>query len=92
MSFFVLQCIAGRCIVVHMTKHADGIAAEIRAAAARKRFTQDQLGDVLHVSRMGIYRRLSGKVPFSVDELYALADALDVDVQEFIAAGKKHAA
>lgn len=74
-----------------MTKHMYGIAAEVRAAAARRRFTQAQLGEALKLSRMAIYRRMTGEVNFSVDELFTLAEALDVDVNDFINAGKKAA-
>lgn len=88
---FVLQYIARRCIVFRMTKHMKGIAAEVRAAAARKGLSQADLGIVLSLGRLAVSRRLNGHQDFTVDELFKLSTALDVDIADLIKAGDEAA-
>lgn len=45
---------------------------------ARTRVTQVQLAEVLGLPQSGVSRRLRGKIPFRVDELEKVADALGV--------------
>ena len=59
------------------------VAAEVRAAAARHRYTQEQIGALLHLKQSAVSRRYNGQVPFDVDELEALAEAWDVPVTDF---------
>ena len=71
-----------------MAKHNDLIAAEVRAAASRRGKTQADLAEILCLGRGAVSRRLNGHQEFSIDELYRLADALEVDASVFIRAGK----
>ena len=54
------------------------VAAEVRAYMARRRMTQARLAEVLGLSQSGVSARLAGKVPFRLDELEKVADALGV--------------
>ena len=59
------------------------VADEVRAALARNRKRQRELGDLLGVSQQAAGRRLSGDVTFTVAEVSAVADWLDVPVASF---------
>lgn len=59
------------------------VASEVRAAAAKKRATQSDLGEALHLSRMAVSRRFSGAVPFTADELVTLSIFLETPVAAF---------
>lgn len=68
---------------------AEHIAAEVRAEMARQRLSQQSLAVHLGWPQPRLSRRLtSGKtsVPFTVDELSAVADALGVPVTTLIPA------
>lgn len=60
------------------------VAAEVRAQMARKRVTQTDLAAALGVSQMTISRRLNGRAPFDVEELAAVALALDVPLATLV--------
>jgi len=60
------------------------VAAEVRAALARKRISQRQLANLLGLTQPVVWRRLRGDVAFSVDELQAVAEALEVPVSSLI--------
>lgn len=45
---------------------------------ARARMTQVELAEILGVPQTSVSRRLHGKIPFRVDELEKVADALGV--------------
>lgn len=66
------------------TGYTERVAAEVRAAAARRRMSGAQLADRLGMSQMAMSRRMSGRMPFRVDELAALAAVLEVDVRDLI--------
>jgi transcriptional regulator with XRE-family HTH domain len=61
------------------------IAAEVRAALARKRpkMTQGELAERIGISRVALSERLNGYRPFDVDQLYRISDALDVPFMAF---------
>lgn len=69
---------------------AQRVAAEVRAALARQGRPQKYVGEVLlrasgkPMSRSAITRRLSGEVPFDVDELHRLSVALGVPLRDFM--------
>jgi transcriptional regulator with XRE-family HTH domain len=63
------------------------VAEEVRAAMARKRLTQTQLGRLLGLGQSAVSRRLSGEVPFDVVELHRIAEATGFDVETFIRTG-----
>lgn len=64
------------------------VAANVRALMGRgidgKRVTQTQLGAVLKLSQGPVSERLSGKTPFSFDELLAVADHFNVSIASLI--------
>lgn len=62
---------------------AHQVAAEVRAALARNRKRQRELGNLLGVSQQAASRRLSGDVTFTVEEVSAVADWLNVPVASF---------
>lgn len=52
---------------------------------ARRRRTQVQLAEHLGISHVTVGRRLSGESPFTVDELVAVAQFLEVDPASLLA-------
>lgn len=54
------------------------IAATVRAELARRSMTATALADRLGTTQQTLSRRLTGVVPFDVDELQAIADALEI--------------
>jgi transcriptional regulator with XRE-family HTH domain len=60
------------------TTHTERVAATVRAEVARRRITQSQIAEVLGLSQMAVSRRLSGAVPFDVEELGKVAALLGV--------------
>ena len=57
----------------------DALAAEIRAARARRNYTQGELADRAGISRATIARLEAGARSADVIQLIAIADALGVD-------------
>lgn len=55
------------------------IAAELRAAAARKQMSQAAIAAQVDRSQVWISRRLSGQVAVTVEELVLLCGVLEVD-------------
>lgn len=66
----------------HLKHH---VSNEIRAELARQRLTHEWLADETGMTRTTLYRRLSGKSPFLADEIFNIANALNVDVANFFA-------
>lgn len=60
------------------------VAANVRAEAARRRLTQTALAGKLGISQEALSRRLTGRVPISVDELVDYASALGVSPSELL--------
>lgn len=60
------------------------VAAEVRAAMARQGCTQSVLAERINRDQHFISRRLSGKVPFTIDELADIARALDVSLGSLV--------
>lgn len=56
---------------------ASRIGSRVRGLMAEKRVTQEQAAAALGLSQVAVSRRLSGSVPFDVNELKAVADLLD---------------
>lgn len=54
----------------------DNIGAEMR----RKRRTQADLAATLQMSQAAVSRKLRGKAPMTVDELFTIAEWLDIPV------------
>lgn len=59
------------------------IATEVKVWMARRRMTQAELGRAAGHDQTWISKRLSGKVPMTVEDLLDLSAALDVPVVTF---------
>ncbi|WP_078345146.1 helix-turn-helix domain-containing protein [Mycobacteroides chelonae] len=59
------------------------VAAEVRANLARNRVSQVEAAGVAGIGQASMSRRLAGEYPFTVDELFRLADHLKIDVRSF---------
>lgn len=68
------------------------VAANIRAEAARGGITGQELATRIGVSAWFMSRRLRGEVAITVDELDAIARALDVPAETLLARSKAAAA
>lgn len=64
------------------SESAQAIAANVRAEMARRKLHISALMDVLPLGHKAVARRLSGDLPFTTDELAAVATALDMEVWE----------
>lgn len=60
------------------------ISAEVRAHLARRRLHQSDLVAILGVNQGQISKRLRGHIPWTVDEVEALAEFFDVDVRDLV--------
>lgn len=63
---------------------ADRVAEEVRAMAARRRYSQTRVAQVLGCSQAAVSRLFRGEVPFDVVELDALAREWDVPITVFL--------
>jgi len=71
-----------------MTQTLSGeVAANIRAELARQKVSQTQVAERLGLSQAAVSRRLSGALPFELDEIAAVADLLNVRARDLILAG-----
>jgi transcriptional regulator with XRE-family HTH domain len=59
------------------------VAAEVRAHLARRRMSGRQAAFALGWKQPYIARRISGEIPFDVNDLSAVADLLEVPVSSF---------
>lgn len=58
------------------------VATEVRTLAARHRYTQEMVGQLLGLKQSAISRRFKGEVAFDVDELEMLAQTWDVPITD----------
>lgn len=70
-------------VMAHLT--TESVAAEIRAEMARKRLTIDALAERLKMPRSSVNRRIQGEQLLTVEDITALAAALDVPTSQFLA-------
>lgn len=63
---------------MHRTSIDDRIAANVRAAMARRRISQLELAKRIFASNTRMSNRLLGRVSFTISELADIATALDV--------------
>lgn len=68
-----------------MTTVREQVAEEVRALLARRRLTARAAARDLGWSAMYLSRRMTGAAPFTVDDLAALSELLDVPVTSFFA-------
>lgn len=57
---------------------------EVRAALARNGKTQDDLAAHLGLSQTAVHRRVTGRVPFNVNELAQVAAFFGIDVRTLV--------
>lgn len=50
----------------------------------------DYLMDILHLSRVSVYRRINCEVPFTYDEMFILIPALNLSLEEFFGKNKNN--
>lgn len=55
-------------------------AQAVRREVGDRRLSARQVGEIIGVITSGTHRRLTGEIPFKLDELQALADAWDLPV------------
>ncbi len=82
-----------RCNVPHMeptptAARIGAVAAEVRAHLARQRVTQNAAAEATGIGAASMSRRLAGEYPFTVEELFSLADLLRVDIRSFFPANQ----
>lgn len=63
---------------------SESLRREIKAQLARRALDQDSLAHLVGMSRSGLSNRLTGKCPFRVEELFAVAQALQVPASELL--------
>jgi transcriptional regulator with XRE-family HTH domain len=67
-----------------MSMQTVDVASEVRAAIARKRVKQNALAAALGLSQPAISRRLSGDIEFSITELTATAQLLNIPLGDLL--------
>jgi transcriptional regulator with XRE-family HTH domain len=76
---------ARRAYTGSMSVHGnEAVAANIRAESARRRVRQSDLAEAVGLSQATISRKLSGQVPLTIDEVYAVAEVLHVPVHVLV--------
>lgn len=68
-----------------MSTQRERTAAAVRHAMTASGCSQARLAQVLRVSQRAVSRRLTGEVPFDVDELAAVAEYLHVSLPDLVA-------
>lgn len=63
------------------------LITNIRAEMDRQRLSQEKLGRLLSLSQPAVSRRLTGHVPFNVEELDLIANKLNLSLADLINAG-----
>lgn len=66
------------------TKPGKRVALEVKAQMVRQEVNQQQLAESLGLSQAAVSRRLTGEVPFDVNELVAVAAALGITVADLM--------
>lgn len=66
---------------------SERVAEEIRVLLARRRMSQAELARRLHVSGAWLNYRLTGKQPIDLNDLQAIADALEVQPIDLLGSG-----
>ena len=61
------------------------VSANVRAEFARYRVSPSQMAERIGISESGITKKLAGTNPFTVAELLALAEVMNVPLARFVA-------
>lgn len=68
-----------------MTVMQSHVPANVRAELARRRKRQEDLAELLGLTRQAVSQRLLGRVDFRIAELQAIADYLEVPIGTLVA-------
>lgn len=68
------------------SSHTEALLEEIRVHAARKRITQAAMAKHINQSTSAFSRRMQGEQPFTVDDIYRLADLFGVPTSALLPA------
>lgn len=66
------------------SRYSERVAAEVRANLARQGKKQSDLAVILNVSQQTASNRWNGVHPYTIDDLDAIARALDIPVEALI--------
>ena len=66
------------------TSHRSRVAAEVRAAVARNGISRGDLAEKLGINPDVLSRKLNGSAPIGLDEIAAIARALNIDPRKLI--------
>lgn len=66
------------------TTASSSVARNVRAELARRKISQQTIAAALGKSQAWIYRRLSDKVSFTIDELDQIAQCIDAPLSKLI--------
>lgn len=69
--------------MARMPDETTRIADKVRGVASENRASQEQVAEILGLSRYSVNLRFNGKVPFTATEIQKLARAFDVPVARF---------
>ncbi len=69
---------------VRMEHTAKEVAARVAATITSKGVTQRSVAEATQIPLTTFNRKLAGRVPFNVTELFLIADALSVSATEFV--------
>lgn len=62
----------------------ESVAAEVRAHVARKKVRQQDIADALGRTQSWVSRRMTGEVPFTVGDLDAICQLLDLTLLQLV--------
>jgi transcriptional regulator with XRE-family HTH domain len=60
------------------------VASMVRAEMARRGMRQVDMADMLGLSQAAVSRKLQGLIPFTIAELYELAERMGVEPAQFV--------
>lgn len=69
---------------------SDVVAGEVRSWLGRRGYKQKDLASALGIDPSAISERLNGKTDFTLDELPAVAEFLDIDLEELVRVPTSH--
>ena len=70
--------------MIPQTAASESVGAKVRGRLAEAGITQRYAATKLGLSQPALHRRLSGAIPFDVDELAALSSLLDVPLSQLV--------
>lgn len=71
----------------NQTSLSDSARREVRAWLGRRNLQQKDLAEALGLTQSSVSLRLSGKMPFTLDDLASIASWLDITLGELLGAG-----